>query len=464
MEKVIKISDKARDIILSKPYLFKNISLEDICKKVIGVIETNIDLLFFSTAGIKSSDWTLKCECNVYTESVFLEVSVDTGTEVYSTSRNLATLIKKGNNYDELYVSYFKSLLLPYRDDGTVLIDSFFGRFKNVWDFSPVHCTKVSEYSQFVKIGSQGVLITKDKRKVSLVSPEMYTKDNGIGIFARFIKSLKFNRDRGSIEYVEAIFGDSIMTFDGTIFKINDMRGFDCGRLWDEICHDDFFRDVDFKFTSRSLNVVYENKNFTKFEMFDAFRQVCVEYGVLKDFILTKDILNAILKNESVYSPFEAVSEYIKYDWTSKDKRVNIKDAVFFSDISAKRNAAKDKGVSFEHLARLANMTSSKHLIGKFLVRSFEISCDDSDNDVISILDKWASQIERISKVPENSNIRIVFYGKDGYATFKEDTLVIQYYRGVESEIDNIFSDIENINTSFGIVIQDVTRMWYIRK
>ena len=462
MEKVIKISDKARDIILSKPYLFKNMSLEDICKKVIGVIETNIDLLFFSTCGIKSSDWTLKCECNVYTESVFLEVSVDTGTEVYSTSRNLATLIKKGNNYDELYVSYFKTLLLPYRDDGTVLIDSFFGRFKNVWDFSPVHCTKVSEYSQFVKIGSQGVRITKDKRKVSLVSPEMYTKDNGIGIFARFIKSLKFNRD--FIECVEAIFGDSIMTFDGSVFKINDMRGIDCGRLWDEICHDDFFRDIDFKFTSRSLNVVYENKNFTKFEMFDAFSQVCVEYGVLKDFILTNDILNAILKNESVYSPFEAVSEYIKYDWTSKDKRVNIKDAVFFSDISAKRNAAKDKGVSFEHLARLANMTSSKHLIGKFLVRSFEISCDDSDNDVISILDKWASQIERISKVPENSNIRIVFYGKDGYATFKEDTLVIQYYRGVESEIDNIFSDIENINTSFGIVIQDVTRMWYIRK
>lgn len=137
MEKVINISDKARDIILSKPYLFKNMSLEDICKKVIGVIETNIDLLFFSTCGIKSSDWTLKCECDVYTESVFLEVSVDTGTEVYSTNRNLSTLIKKGNNYDEMYVLYFKSLLLPYRDDGTVFIDSFFGRFKNVWDFFP---------------------------------------------------------------------------------------------------------------------------------------------------------------------------------------------------------------------------------------------------------------------------------------------------------------------------------------
>lgn len=462
MEKVIKISDKARDIILSKPYLFKNMSLENIERKVIGVIETNIDLLFNSTAGIKSSDWTLKCECDVYTESVFLEVSVDTGTEVYSTSRNLATLIKKGNNYDELYVSYFKSLLLPYRDDGTVRIDSFFGRFKNVWDFSSVHCTKVSEYSQFVNIGSKGVLITKDKHKVSLVSPEMYTKDNRIGSLARFIKSLKFNRD--SIDYVEAIFGDSIMTFDGTVFKINDMRGLDCERLWDEICKDDFFRDIDFKFTSRSLNVTYENQNFTKFEMFDAFKQVCVKYGVLKDFILTKDILNAISKNESVYSPFEAVSEYIKYDWTSKDKRVNIKDAIFFSDISANRNAANDNGVSFEHLARLANLTRSKHLIGKFLVRSFEISCDDSDKDIISILGKWASQIERISEVPENSNIRIVFYGKDGYATFKEDTLVIQYYRGVESEIDNVFSDVENINTSLGIVIQDVTRMWYIRK
>ena len=462
MEKVIKISDKARDIILSKPYLFKNMSLENIERKVIGVIETNIDLLFNSTAGIKSSDWTLKCECDVYAESVFLEVSVDTGTEVYSTSRNLSTLIKKGNDYDELYVSYFKSLLLPYRNDGTIFIDSFFGRFKNVWDFSPVHCTKVSEYSQFVNIGSKGVLITKDKHKVSLVSPEMCTKDNRIGSLACFIKSLKFNRD--SIDYVEAIFGDSIMTFDGTVFKINDMRGLDCERLWDEISKDDFFRDIDFKFTSRSLNVTYENRNFTKFEMFDAFRQVCVEYGVLKDFILTKDILNAILKNESVYSPFEAVSEYIKYDWTSKDKRVNIKDAVFFSDISAKRNAAKDNGVSFEHLARLANLTSSKHLIGKFLVRSFEISCDDSDNDIISILYKWESQIERISKVPENSNVRVIFYGKDGYATFKEDTLVIQYYRGVESEIDNIFSDIETLNTSIGIVIQDVTRMWYIRK
>lgn len=462
MEKVINISDKAKDIILSKPYLFKNMSLEDICKKVIGVIETNIELLFFSTAGINLSDWTLKCECDVYTESVFLEVSVNTGTEVYSTSRNLSTLIKKGNNYGELYVSYFKSLLLPYRDDGTIFIDSFFGRFKNVWDFSPVHCTKVSEYSQFVKIGSKGVLIKKDNRKVSLVSPEMYTKDNRIGSLAHFIKSLKFNRD--SIECVEAIFGDSIMTFDGSVFKINDMRGLDCGRLWNEICNDYFFRDIDFKFTSRSLNVSYENKNFTKFEIFDAFRQVCIEYGVLKDFILTKDILNAILKNESVYSPYEAVSEYIKYDWTSKDKRVNIKDAIFFSDISAKHNAAKDKGVSFEHLARLANLTTLKHLIGKFLVRSFEISCDDSDNDIISILHKWASQIERISKVPENSNIRIVFYGKDGYATFKEDTLVIQYYRGIESEIDNIFSDIETLNTSIGIVIQDSAKMWYIRK
>lgn len=462
MEKVINISDKAKDIILSKPYLFKNMSLEDICKKVIGVIETNIELLFFSTAGINLSDWTLKCECDVYTENVFLEVSVNTGTEVYSTSRNLSTLIKKGNNYGELYVSYFKSLLLPYRDDGTIFIDSFFGRFKNVWDFSPVHCTKVSEYSQFVKIGSKGVLIKKDNRKVSLVSPEMYTKDNRIGSLAHFIKSLKFNRD--SIECVEAIFGDSIMTFDGSVFKINDMRGLDCGRLWNEICNDDFFRDIDFKFTSRSLNVSYENKNFTKFEIFDAFRQVCIEYGVLKDFILTKDILNAILKNESVYSPYEAVSEYVKYDWTSKDKRFNIKDAIFFSDISAKHNAAKDKGVSFEHLARLANLTTLKHLIGKFLVRSFEISCDDSDNDIISILHKWASQIERISKVPENSNIRIVFYGKDGYVTFKEDTLVIQYYRGIESEIDNIFSDIETLNTSIGIVIQDSARMWYIRK
>ena len=462
MEKIINISDKARDIILSKPYLFKNMSLEDICKKVIGVIETNIELLFFSTAGINSSDFTLKCECDVYTESVFLEVSVDTGTEVYSTSRNLSTLIKKGNNYDEMYVSYFKSLLLPYRDDGIVFIDSFFGRFKNVWDFSPVHCKNVSEYSQFVKIGSKGVLITKEKGKVKLVSPEMYTQDNRIGSFAGFIKSLKFNKD--SIECVEAIFWDSIMTFDGSVFKINDMRGLDCGRLWDEICNDDFFRNIDFKFTSRSLNVTYENQNFTKFEMFDAFRQVCIEYGVLKDFILTKDILNAILKNESVYSPFDAVCEYIKYDWTSKDKRVNVKDAIFFSDISSKRNGNKDKGVPFEHLARLANLTSSKHLIGKFLVKSFEISCDDSETDIISILGKWESQIERISKVPENSNIRVIFYGKDGYATFKEDTLVIQYYRGVESEIDNIFSDIETLNTSLGIVIQDSARMWYIRK
>ena len=462
MEKVINISDKARDIILSKPYLFKNMSLEDICKKVIGVIETNIELLFFSTAGINSSDFTLKCECDVYTESVFLEVSVNTGTEVYSTSRNLSTLIKKGNNYDEMYVSYFKSLLLPYRDDGTVFIDSFFGRFKNVWDFSPVHCRNVSEYSQFVKIGSKGVLITKEKGKVKLVSPEMYTQDNRIGSLAGFIKSLKFNKD--SIKCVEAIFWDSIMTFDGSVFKINDMRGLDCGRLWDEICNDDFFRNIDFKFTSRSLNVTYENQNFTKFEMFDAFRQVCVEYGVLKDFILTKDILNAILKNESVYSPFEAVSEYIKYDWTSKDKRVNVKDAIFFIDISGCRNENKDKCVSFEHLARLANLTSLKHLIGKFLVMSFEISCDDSDNDIISILGKWASQIECISKIPENCNIRVIFYGKDGYATFKEDTLVIQYYRGVESEIDNIFSDVETLNTSLGIVIQDSARMWYIRK
>lgn len=462
MEKVINISDKARDIILSKPYLFKNMSLEDIKRKVIFAIGKSIHLLFIRTAGIDCSDWTLKCECDVYTESIFLEVSVDTGAEVYSTSRNLSSLIKKGNVYDEMYVSYFKSLLLPYRDDGTVIIDSFFGRFKNVWDFSPVHCSKVSEYSQFVRIGFKGVLIKKDKGKVNLVSPEMYTKDSRIGSIARFIKSLKFNRD--SIECIEAIFGDSIMTFDGTFFKINDMRGLDCGRLWDEICNDDFFRDIDFKFTSRSLNVSYENKNFTKFEMFDAFRQVCVEYGVLKDFILTKDILNAILKNESVYSPFDAVSEYIKYEWTSKDKRVNIKDAVFFSDISEKRNVAKDEGVSFEHLTRLANLTNSKHLIGKFLVRSFEISCDDSDNDIISILGKWVSQIERISKIPENCNIRVVFYGKDGYVTFKEDTLVIQYYRGVESEIDNIFSDVENLNTSFGIVIQDVTRMWYIRK
>lgn len=462
MEKVINISDKARDIILSKPYLFKNMSLEDICKKVIGVIETNIDLLFFSTCGIKSSDWTLKCECDVYTESVFLEVSVDTGTEVYSTNRNLSTLIKKGNNYDEMYVLYFKSLLLPYRDDGTVFIDSFFGRFKNVWDFSPVHCRKVSEYSQFVKIGSKGVLITKGNGKVSLVSPEMYTKDNRIGSLARFIKSLNFSRD--SIESVEAIFGDSIISFDGSVFKINDMRGLDCGRLWDEICHDDFFRDVDFKFTSRSLNVAYENQNFIKFEMFDAFRQVCVEYGVLKDFILTRDILNAILKNESVYSPYNAVCEYIKYDWSSKDKRIDVKDAIFFSDISVLRNAGKDDGVSFEHLTRLARLTDSKHLIGKFLVRSFEISCDDSDNDIISILGKWASQIERISKIPENCNIRVIFYGKDGYATFKENTLVIQYYRDVESEIDNIFSDIETLNTSLGIVIQDSARMWYIRK
>lgn len=198
--------------------------------------------------------------------------------------------------------------------------------------------------------------------------------------------------------------------------------------------------------------------------MFDAFRQVCVEYGVLKDFILTKDILNAILKNESVYSPFDAVCEYIKYDWSSKDKRVDVKDAIFFSDVSGLRNTGKDNGISFEYLTRLASLTDSKHLIGKFLVRSFEISFDDSDNDIISILGKWASQIERILKIPENCNIRVIFYGKDGYATFKEDTLVIQYYRGVESEIDSIFSDIETLNTSLGIVIQDVTRMWYIRK
>lgn len=462
MEKVINISDKARDIILSKPYLFKNMSLEDIERKVISAIGKSIHLLFIRTAGIDCSDWTLICECDVYVESVFLDVSVDTGAEVYSTSNKLSSIIKKGKDYEDFYVSYFKSLLLPYREDRTVIIDSFFGRFKNVWDFSPVHCSKVSEYSQFVRIGFKGVLIKKDKGKVSLVSPEIYTKDSRIGSIARFIKSLKFNRD--SIECIEAIFGDSIMTFDGTFFKINDMRGLDCGRLWDEICNDDFFRDIDFKFTSRSLNVSYENKNFTKFEMFDAFRQVCVEYGVLKDFILTKDILNAILKNESVYSPYEAVSEYIKYDWTSKDKRVNIKDAIFFSDISVLCNAGKDDGVSFEHLARLANLTTLKHLIGKFLVRSFEISCDDSDNNIISILGKWKNQIERISKIPENSNIRLVFYGKDGYATFKEDTLVIQYYRGVESEIDNIFSDIETLNISIGIVIQDVTRMWYIRK
>ena len=462
MEKVINISDKARDIILSKPYLFKNMSLEDIERKVIFAIGKSIHLLFIRTAGIDCSDWTLKCECDVYVESVFLDVSVDTGAEVYSTSNKLSSIINKGKDYEDFYVSYFKSLLSSYMEDGTVIIDSLFGRFKNVWDFSPVHCRKVFEYSQFVKIGSQGVLIKKDNRKVSLVSPEMYTKDNRIGSLARFIKSLNFNRD--SIESVDAIFGDSIMTFDGDVFKINDMRGLDCGRLWDEICNDDFFRDIDFKFTSRSLNVSYENKNFTKFEIFDAFRQVCIEYGVLKDFILTKDILNAILKNESIYSPYEAVSEYIKYDWTSKDKRVNVKDAIFFSDISFKRNGNKDKGVPFEHLARLANLTSSKHLIGKFLVRSFEISCDDSDNDIISILGKWASQIERMSKIPENCNIRVVFYGKDGYATFKEDTLVIQYYRGVESEIDNIFSDIEILNTSFGIVIQDSARMWYIRK
>ena len=462
MEKVIKISDEARDIILSKPYLFKNMSLEDIEQKVISAIGKSIHLLFIRTAGIDCSDWTLKCECDVYVESVFLDVSVDTGAEVYSTSNKLSSIINKGKGYEDFYVSYFKSLLSSYMEDGTVIIDSLFGRFKNVWDFSPVHCTKVLEYSQFVKIGSKGVLITKGNGRVSLVSPEMYTKDNRIGSLARFIKSLNFSRD--SIECIEAIFGDSVMTFDGSVFKINDMRGLDCGRLWDEISNDDFFRDIDFKFISRSLNVTYENHNFTKFEMFDAFRQVCVEYGVLKDFILTKDILNAILKNESIYSPFEAVSEYIKYDWTSKDKRVNIKDAIFFSDISAKRNGNKDKGVPFEHLARLASLTDSKHLIGKFLVRSFEISCDDSDNDIISILGKWASQIERISKIPENCNIRVVFYGKDGYATFKEDTLVIQYYRGVESEIDNIFSDIETLNTSIGIVIQDVTRMWYIRK
>ena len=462
MEKVINISDKARDIILSKPYLFKNMSLEDIKRKVIFDIGKSIHLLFIRTAGIDCSDWTLKCECDVYVESVFLDVSVDTGAEMYNTSNKLSSIINKGKNYEDFYVSYFKSLLSSYMEDGTVIIDSLFGRFKNVWDFSPVHCRKVSEYSQFVKIGSKGVLITKGNGKVSLVSPEMYTKDNRIGSLARFIKSLNFSRDL--IESVEAIFGDSIISFDGSVFKINDMRGFDCGRLWDEICNDDFFRDIDFKFTSRSLNVFYENKNFTKFEMFDAFRQVCVEYEVLKDFILTKDILNAILKNESVYSPFEAVSEYIKYDWTSKDKRVNVKDAIFFIDISGCRNENKDKGVSFEHLARLANLTSSKHLIGKFLVRSFEISCDDSDNDIISILGKWASQIERISKIPENCNIRVIFYGKDGYATFKEDTLVIQYYRGVESEIDNIFSDVETLNTSLGIVIQDSARMWYIRR
>lgn len=462
MEKVINISDKARDIILSKPYLFKNMSLEDIERKVIFTIGKSIHLLFIRTAGIDCSDWTLKCECDVYVESVFLDVSVDTGAEVYSTSNKLSSIINKGKDYKDFYVSYFKSLLSSYMEDGTVIIDSLFGRFKNVWDFSPVHCRKVSEYSQFVKIGSKGVLITKGNGKVSLVSPEMYTKDNRIGSLARFIKSLNFSRD--SIESVEAIFGDSIISFDGSVFKINDMRGLDCGRLWDEICHDDFFRDVDFKFTSRSLNVAYENQNFTKFEMFDAFRQVCVEYGVLKDFILTRDILNAILKNESVYSPYNAVCEYIKYDWSSKDKRIDVKDAIFFSDISVLRNAGKDDGVSFEHFTRLARLTDSKHLIGKFLVRSFEISCDDSDNDIISILGKWASQIERISKIPENCNIRVIFYGKDGYATFKENTLVIQYYRGVESEIDNIFSDIETLNTSLGIVIQDSARMWYIRK
>ena len=457
MEKVINISNKARDIILSKPYLFKNMSLEDIERKVIFAIGKSIHLLFIRTAGIDCSDWTLKCECDVYVESVFLDVSVDTGAEVYSTSNKLSSIINKGKDYEDFYVSYFKSLLSSYMEDGTVIIDSLFGRFKNVWDFSPVHCRKVSEYSQFVKIGSKGVLITKGNGKVSLVSPEMYTKDNRIGSLARFIKSLNFSRD--SIESVEAIFGDSIISFDGSVFKINDMRGLDCGRLWDEICKDDFFRNIDFKFISRSLNVAYENQNFTKFEMFDAFQQVCVEYGVLKDFIL-----NAILKNESVYSPYEAVCEYIKYYWTSKNKRVNIKDAIFFSDISSNRNGNKDKGISFEHLARLANLTNSKHFIGKFLVRSFEISCDDSDNDIISILGKWASQIERISKIPENCNIRVIFYGKDGYATFKEDTLVIQYYRGVESEIDNIFSDVETLNTSLGIVIQDSARMWYIRK
>lgn len=462
MEKVINISDKARDIILSKPYLFKNMSLEDIKRKVIFAIGKSIHLLFIRTAGIDCSDWTLKCECDVYVESVFLDVSVDTGVEMYSTSNKLSSIINKGKDYEDFYVSYFKSLLSSYMEDGTVIIDSLFGRFKNVWDFSPVHCRKVSEYSQFVKIGSNGVLITKGNGKVSLVSPEMYTKDNRIGSLARFIKSLNFSRDL--IESVEAIFGDSIISFDGSVFKINDMRGLDCGRLWDEICNDDFFRDIDFKFTSRSLNVFYENKNFTKFEMFDAFRQVCVEYGVLKDFILTRDILNAILKNESVYSPYNAVCEYIKYDWSSKDKRIDVKDAIFFSDISVLRNAGKDDGVSFEHLTRLARLTDSKHLIGKFLVRSFEISCDDSDNDIISILGKWASQIEHISKIPENCNIRVIFYGKDGYATFKEDTLVIQYYRGVESEIDNIFSDVETLNTSFGIVIQDSVRMWYIRK
>jgi hypothetical protein len=462
MEKVINISDEARDIILSKPYLFKNMRLEDIERKVISAIGKSIHLLFIRTAGIDCSEWTLKCECDVYVESVFLDVSVDTGAEVYSTTNKLSSVINKGKDYEDFYVSYFKSLLSSYMEDGTVIIDSLFGRFKNVWDFSPVHCRKVSEYSQFVKIGSKGVLITKGNGKVSLVSPEMYTKDNRIGSLARFIKSLNFSRD--SIESVEAIFGDSIMTFDGSVFKINDMRGLDCGRLWDEICNDDFFRDVDFNFISRSLNVSYENKNFTKFEMFDAFRQVCVEYGVLKDFILTKDILNAILKNESVYSPFDAVCEYIKYDWSSKDKRVDVKDAIFFSDVSGLRNTGKDNGISFEYLTRLASLTDSKHLIGKFLVRSFEISFDDSDNDIISILGKWASQIERILKIPENCNIRVIFYGKDGYATFKEDTLVIQYYRGVESEIDSIFSDIETLNTSLGIVIQDVTRMWYIRK
>lgn len=462
MEKVINISDEARDIILSKPYLFKNMRLEDIERKVISAIGKSIHLLFIRTAGIDCSEWTLKCECDVYVESVFLDVSVDTGAEVYSTSNKLSSIINKGKDYEDFYVSYFKSLLSSYMEDGTVIIDSLFGRFKNVWDFSPVHCTKVSEYSQFVNIGSKGVLIKKEKGKVSLVSPEMYTKDNRIGSFARFIKSLNFSRDL--IESVDAIFGDSIMTFDGSVFKINDMRGLDCGRLWDEICNDDFFRNIDFKFISRSLNVSYENKNFTKFEMFDAFRQVCVEYGVLKDFILTKDILNAILKNESVYSPFDAVCEYIKYDWSFKDKRVDVNDAIFFSDISSKRNGNKDKGVPFEHLTRLARLTDSKHLIGKFLVSSFEISCDDSDNDIISILGKWASQIERISKISENSNIRLVFYGNDGYATFKENTLVIQYYRGVESEIDNIFSDIEILNTSLGIVIQDSARMWYIRK
>lgn len=229
MEKVINISDEARDIILSKPYLFKNMRLEDIERKVISAIGKSIHLLFIRTAGIDCSEWTLKCECDVYVESVFLDVSVDTGAEVYSTTNKLSSVINKGKDYEDFYVSYFKSLLSSYMEDGTVIIDSLFGRFKNVWDFSPVHCRKVSEYSQFVKIGSKGVLITKGNGKVSLVSPEMYTKDNRIGSLARFIKSLNFSRD--SIESVEAIFGDSIMTFDGSVFKINDMRGLDCGRL-----------------------------------------------------------------------------------------------------------------------------------------------------------------------------------------------------------------------------------------